>query len=139
MTMPLPDTLKGTVAWWYDLERAANESGIPKCWDTVEAWLGTTDLFYMLVILLKRQDALKPWLFDRCREVQAQPNDHLDLWAREHYKSTIITFALTIFDILRDPELTVGIFSHTSDIARAFLRQIKQELETNGRLYQLYP
>lgn len=55
----------------------------------------------------------------------------MDLWAREHYKSTIITFALTIQDILKDPEITVGIFSHTRPNAKKFLIQIKQEFENN--------
>lgn len=66
----------------------------------------------------------------------------LDLWAREHYKSTITTFAGSIFRILRshgedapDPrEVTIGIFSHTKPIAKAFLRQIKQEFERNAHL-----
>jgi predicted phage terminase large subunit-like protein len=67
------------------------------------------------------------------------PDGHLDLWARGHYKSTIITFALTIQDILNDPEVTIGIFSHTRPIAKAFLRQIKREFESNEGLKELYP
>jgi predicted phage terminase large subunit-like protein len=63
----------------------------------------------------------------------------LDLWARDHYKSSIITFALTIQNILNDPEITVGIFSHTRNIAKAFLRQIKVELEVNERLKSWFP
>lgn len=63
----------------------------------------------------------------------------MDLWARGHYKSTIITLALTIQDILRDPEVTVGIFSHTRPIAKAFLRQIKQEFERNEKLKEWFP
>ena len=54
------------------------------------------------------------------------------------HNSTIITFALTIQDILRDPEITVGIFSHTRPVAKTFLRQIKIELETNELLKRLY-
>ena len=98
-----------------------------------------TDLFYLLVYGLGRKDVDHPWLFDRCREVQANPDGYLDLWARDHYKSTIITFALTIQDILNDPEITVGIFSHTRPIAKAFLIQIKREFEGNDLLKKLFP
>jgi phage terminase large subunit-like protein len=98
-----------------------------------------TDLFYLLVYALKRRDADRDWLYARCREVQANPDGYLDLWARDHYKSTVITFALTIQDILRDPEVTVGIFSHTRPIAKGFLEQIKRELEQNEPLKELFP
>lgn len=98
-----------------------------------------TDLFFLLVYGLNRPDADRDWIFDRCREVQDAPNNRLDLWAREHYKSTIITFALTIQDLLNDPELTVGIFSHTRPIAKGFLRQIKREFEMNELLKALFP
>jgi len=110
----------------------------------VVRWTGRNDLYFLLRYLLHRKDCEQTslradWVFARCREVQAAPDGHLDLWAREHYKSTIITFALTISDLLNDPELTFGIFSHTRDIAKAFLRQVKEELETNTELIDLYP
>lgn len=101
--------------------------------------LCTDDLFFLLVYGLGRKDADNDWCFERCREVQESPDGHLDLWAREHYKSTIITFALTIQDILRNPDLTVGIFSHTRPIAKGFLRQIKREFEANELLKALFP
>jgi predicted phage terminase large subunit-like protein len=86
-----------------------------------------------------REDAENLWYFNRCREVQAKPDGHLDLWAREHGKSSIITFALTIQDSLNDPEVTFGIFSHTRPIAKGFLRQIKREFEANDRLKEWFP
>jgi hypothetical protein len=108
--------------------------------DDTERRLCKSDLFYLLAYVLRRPDVqASDWLYDRCIEVQASPDGHLDLWSREHYKSTLITFALTIQDILKDPNVTIGIFSHTKPIARAFLRQIKYELETNERLKQLFP
>lgn len=109
-----------------------------------------TDLYFLLRYLLNRTDVEHPWLFDRCREVQADPDGHLDLWSREHYKSTIITFAKTIQDILAshgdDPlpewggiEPVFGIFSHTRPIAKAFGKQIARELENNQVLIDLFP
>lgn len=92
----------------------------------------------------------REWIWQRCREVQQAPNGQLDLWSREHYKSTVITFGGTIQDVLSshgdDPvpewkgrESTTGIFSHTRPIAKGFLRQIKQEFEGNELLKWLFP
>lgn len=97
------------------------------------------DLFYLIFFACKRLDINKDWLYARCREVEAKPDGYIDLWSREHYKSSIITFGLTIKDILNNPEVTVGIFSHTSPIAKSFLNQIKRELENNQFLKDLFP
>ena len=97
------------------------------------------DLFYLLVRVCKRTDMLNEFAFSRCREVERDPDGHLDLWAREHFKSSIITFGKTIQDVLRDPEITFGIFSHTRPIAKAFLRQIMREFEGNKTLHAAFP
>lgn len=93
--------------------------------------LGFNDLFFLGAYIIGRADMMHPWIYERCREVQARPDGCLDLWAREHYKSTIITFLKTIQDILKDPEITIAIFSHSRPIAKGFMRQIKNEFETN--------
>lgn len=105
---------------------------------TIWREMGKTDLYFLLRYILRRKDIEHPWTFARCRDVQAEPDGHLDLWGRGHYKSTIITFGLTIQDILNDPEETFGIFSHTRPIAKSFLRQIMSEFELNGALKELY-
>lgn len=112
---------------------------MPGCDDWLLAELGKEDLFFLLTHLLRRPDVGHPWLYERCREIEQEPDDVLDLWARFHYKSTIKTFGLTIQDILRDPEDTFGIFAHTRPTAKAFLRQIKVEFEGNENLKALYP
>lgn len=98
-----------------------------------------TDRYFLLRYVFNRKDMEHPWLFARCREVDASPDGHIDLWSREHYKSSIITYAGIIQAIIRNPEETIGIFSHTRPIAKSFLRQIKRELETNELLKSIFP
>ncbi|MCF7791204.1 MAG: hypothetical protein K9M56_04315 [Victivallales bacterium] len=101
--------------------------------------LCTEDLFYLLFIACQRKDVNRDWIYERVREVEAAPDGHLDLWARFHYKSTIQTFANTLQAVLKNSDITVGIFSHTKPIAKAFLDQIKREFERNHYLQNLFP
>lgn len=133
-----------------------------KYWDAVEAEgrkrgnlpqvvrvLCLADLYYLLVRVCGRVDMLpcvnrpghidNKFMFERCREVQKAPNGYLDLWAREHGKSSIITFGLTLQNILQNPEVTIGIFSHTRPIAKAFLRTLMREIESNLTLHAAFP
>ncbi len=97
------------------------------------------DRYFLLVQMCGRKDLLHPWLYARCREVEKAPTGYIDLWAREHGKSSIITFGGAIQAILRDPEITICIFSHVNSIAADFLRQIKQEFQDNDRLKAVFP
>ena len=103
------------------------------------AYLGCVDRFFLFTHILGRHDAFHPWLFDRCREVELNPDRHLDLWAREHFKSSLITYCGAVQEILNDPEITIGIFSHTKAIATKFVAQIRREFEANADLRSLYP
>ena len=123
-------------------------SEVLKAWDELDdqgrdteaiAALCLADRYYLLIKVLRRGDAWHPWIYARCREVEKAPDGHLDIWGREHYKSTIITYAGVIQEILRHPETTIAILSHTKPIAKAFLAQIKYEFENNDTLKHLFP
>ena len=122
--------------FWDDFEQNGKKH---KNLNAVVRELCQKDLAYLLIRACRRVDMLHPWIYARIREVEANPNGYLDLWAREHNKSSIITFGLIISDILNDPEVTFGIFSHTRPIAKAFLRQIMRELEANVILHNAFP
>lgn len=117
------------------------------CSDTAKRdhlrWLARNDLFFLAVYILNRKHFIRDeraasWTFARCREVQESPNNNLDLWPRGSFKSEIISFALTIQDILNNPELTFGIFSHNRTMAKDFLGVIKREFEGNVLLKDLF-
>jgi predicted phage terminase large subunit-like protein len=125
--------MKAAMTFWDLFEKKATNRNF-----AVRA-LVKADLFYLLVRVCGRTDMVNQFAFERCREVEANPNGYLDLWAREHFKSSIITFGLTVQDILKDPEVTIGIFSHTRPIAKAFLRQVMREFEGNRALHAAFP
>lgn len=104
-----------------------------------KAALGRVDRFYLLTVLLHRPDAIHPWLYARCREVEAEPDECLDLWSRGHYKSTMITFAGIIQEILKDQEITIAILCYVKALSAKMLGQIKNEFENNDELKAVYP
>jgi len=125
-------TLDEAIAWWDTIDKGGTDPVGVRA-------LCLVDRYYLMVKVMGRVDMLHDWIYARCREVERAPNNFLDLWAREHYKSTIITLGGIIQRILQDPEITVCIFSHVNSIASDFLRQIKVELETNEKLKALFP
>lgn len=102
------------------------------------ALLGCNDRYFLLTGLCNRVDMIHPWLYDRARELEAEPDGYLDLWARGHGKSSWGTFAGVIQEVFCDPEIRVGIFGNTKDISRPFLSQIKEEFDSNELLHEIY-
>lgn len=110
------------------------------------AHLGRVDLYFLNLFILsgRRQDFLrgdygrKEFIFQMCKMVQNNPNDCLDLWARFHYKTSIISISMTIQDILNDPEITIAIFSFSLKEAKKIYNVIMLEFETNDLLKVLY-
>ena len=84
-----------------DEEVLAYHAGIQKLWKKAEskgelaAWMRhmcQTDIYFLGYYVIGRTDLYevdgmkRPWLFERCMEVQKDPDWHLDVWARDHYK-----------------------------------------------------
>lgn len=119
-------------------------------------WLARNDRYFLLGVLMERPDVLgvvpdfanatmreaasrkADWCFARCREVESDPEGHLDLWSRFHYKSTIITLAGSVQEILKDPDTTIGILSYNKPIAHKFVDQVRRTLESQT-LVKLFP
>ncbi len=59
------------------------------------------------------------------------PSRKLWIWARGHFKTSIITEAHAIFLLVNNPELRILIVSNTLDIAKTMLRNIKDQFIKN--------
>lgn len=110
----------------------------PNIDDSFIRTLAQCDRYYLGVFICNRHDMLDPWIYERCREVESNTDNHLDLWARFHYKSTIITFLGCVQEILCNPDITIGILSYSAKQAKPFLRQVMQEFESNDKLKELF-
>ncbi len=97
------------------------------------------DLYFLIRYGLDFNFLNSQFHYDRCIEVQKDDQKTIDLWARYHGKSTIVTVGRTIFDLLNHPDRTVGIFSHTSKLANSFVRQISHIFRENDFLRSIFP
>jgi hypothetical protein len=98
------------------------------------------DLWFIVYFVMRIPVANHPFWVNACREVADGPPDFtLDVWAREHGKSSIITIAETIQSILRNPEDACGIFSYVRPVAKKFLFSIKGLFQNERILYECFP
>lgn len=98
------------------------------------------DMFFFTYFHLKIKKANHWFVVDRCKEIEDGPeNDILDLWARGHFKSTLLTTVKPIQKILRNPEERICIFSFKQDAALKFFLPIKTLLEKDTILHRLFP
>jgi hypothetical protein len=98
------------------------------------------DLWALVYFGLRVPVAYHKFWIQACWEVQDGPRTNtLDIWAREHGKSTIITVADSIHRLLRDPNERIALFSYSKPAAQRFVRQIKWILEDSAILKACFP
>lgn len=79
-----------------------------------------------------------PWVFQRCRDIQADPDRRMRLWPRFHFKTTIETQLHTLWDLLDNANLRFGLFTYKLDkVGDTFLSGIKEECEQNPTLHEV--
>ena len=96
-------------------------------------------LFFFCVVVLNLYYINHDYGYRLCLDVQENKWRRLWVIAREHYKSTIITCASTLWETLKNPNITTCIYSYKEDMASVFLCQIKSWCETNTLLRRLWP
>ncbi len=102
-------------------------------------WLALNDLYYLVAHILEIKTIKTQWHLERCREIEQNCDGIADLWSRSSGKSLIKTYGRVIQEILNNPEICIGIGSHTSPIAKSFLRPIKTTFESHELLKWLFP
>jgi len=129
---------------WLGAEEKKNPGYLEAC---VFRKLIATDLWFLLYFIVKpfldengRRKVNHPFVVQACNELQKGPKDNtLDLWAREHYKSSILTIAETIQYQLKNPECSTGILSYVAPKSKKFLFSIRSIFESQKILYTTYP
>ena len=120
------------------LENGLDEDSADKVqMDTIRA-LSEQSLFFFCIFVLDMQYANNDFVYRLCNDVQYNKWRKLWVIAREHYKSTIITCASTLWEILKDPNLTYCIYSFKEDSAVGFLGQIRMWCENNVLLRRIW-
>lgn len=96
--------------------------------------LAKKDLFFLCLYVLGMDYIDNDFAYNFCAEIDKKCFGRMWICAREHFKSTLLTFAHTIQCVLKNPNERIGIYSYNADTAEAFFKQIKTELETNELL-----
>lgn len=123
----------------YELLAKKIEEGLYKPYDVWHQVI-KEDLFFIVYFILKIPIANHPFVVRACKEVQEnKAKSTLDVWARGHFKSSILTIARPIQKVLNNPEERIAIFSYSQRAAQKFTRNIKEVLQGSELLRHSFP
>jgi hypothetical protein len=98
------------------------------------------DLWFVVYFVMGVKVANHPFWVSAAQEIESGPKDFtLDVWSREHGKSSLLTKAETIQFALKDSESSTGIFSAVRPLAKKFLFEIKETFQTSKILQACFP
>lgn len=157
--VPLPDSPSDPL--WMEVMReitnAPDDAGMAdfRYWCTQSFWFFNRFCLSFGQLTCQERDnahfgklwADHPWVFDRCMELQKDPDDQLHLWPRFYFKSSLITQNLTMWEWIRDVQpptegtaLRTLILTYKRDVTgTAFLLMVKREIEQNVLLRSHWP
>jgi len=98
----------------------------------------TEDDFWAFCFFILALPVNHPFLIARCYDLQDGMNMTFDGWPREHFKSTLITYAYTLWELCRNSELRFCIFSYERARAYDHMDRNRQAMETNEVLKRAY-
>lgn len=78
------------------------------------------------------------WLYDVCRMVERMPDNHLDLWPRGHFKSTIITKLGITQELLINDKLKIVVITFNVSFANEIMEFVKNTFQFNKKLKYLF-
>jgi len=88
------------------------------------------DLWFFVYFVMKNPLANHPFVVEACKEIENETGDSLEVWARDHLKTTIISIARSCQKILNDPERRIGIFCAVKPLAVKIQNVIKALFES---------
>lgn len=135
---PLPGVkYKHEYEIYYDRVKAKNPN-----YPELETWrtLIQDDLWFIVYFVLQVPIANHPFMIQACQAVEKFPkNFALHLWAREHGKTTIISVAETIQDIVNNPDERIALFSFSQRASLKIFNQVKFAFENSELLKFCFP
>lgn len=95
-------------------------------------------LFFFAIFCLKLDWVDNDFGYRLCNDVQKNKWGSFYCIAREHYKSLLITRASTLWELLKDPNMTVLIFSYNEGFAKGLMALIRTWCEENELIRTLW-
>lgn len=89
------------------------------------------DLWALVYFVMKNPLANHPFIVNACAEIESETGDSLEVWARDHLKTTIISVGRQCQKILNNPERRILICSAVRPLAVKIQNMIKSVFESD--------